>query len=328
MRVSEGELRKRLLAGWARRRPLWGEGRTSGFRWINRDGDGLSQVAVDWLAGLAVVSLYETLTPGEEEALVEAIAEVGRPLSVYLKRRPREAKRPASTCREQVAPSHPVWGTELHEHRVVENGLSFLVRPGQGLSFGLYFDARDARAWLQEVAPDSRVLNCFSYTCAFGVAAVAGGSRRVVNVDLSRKVLDWGRSNARLNGQDADASEYLTGDVFDWLRRFRRRGQSFDRVVLDPPSHSTASGRVFRVADDYPALVEAAAAVVSPGGLLLCAANQVTLGRSEFERRLFAGLHRLGRRGRVTARLGASSVDFPCSPGQRPALKVVILELH
>src|SRR5207248_9319272 len=101
-------------------------------------------------------------------------------------------------------------------------------------SVGLYLDAREVRAWVREHAAGKLALNCFSYTCGYAVAALAGGARRVVNVDISRRVLDWGAENAELNGQAVSRRDYIAGDVFEWLDRFAKKGEVFDLVILDP----------------------------------------------------------------------------------------------
>lgn len=301
---------------------------TTAYRVVNGEADGLSGVTVDWFDGVAVVSLYHSLQPAEEDALVEAVGAALRPRSVYLKRRPREARVVATTQRAAVAPETPAFGEAVSELPVKEGGLAYWIRPGQGLSVGLYLDMRDTRRWVREHARDRTVLNCFAYTCAFAVAARAGGATRVVNVDLSRKVLDWGRQNAQLNGQPAPPADYLAGDVFEWLRRLARRGERMDLVILDPPSFATSKRGAFSAATDYPRLAEAAAGVVGQGGILLACCNLATLTTERFEEAVALGLGRVGRRARRVGRLGASPVDFPTPPGARSPLKVVALELE
>jgi 23S rRNA (cytosine1962-C5)-methyltransferase len=316
-------LAERFRRASARRAPLREDPGTTAFRLVNGEGDGAPDVTVDWFDGVAVLSAYDEPAPGEERERLAAAAEAFSPRAVYLKRRPREARVEATTRKAHVAPDAPAWGSEVPELDVLENGLRFRIRPGQGLSVGLYLDMRDTRALVRSAAQGRTVLNCFAYTCGFGVAAVAGGAERAVNVDLSRRVLDWGEQNARLNGQSPRREDHLSGDVFEWLRRFAKKGQRFDMVILDPPSFATSRGTRFSAAKDYPRLVAAAAPVLGDRALLVACCNLADLEPRRFEGQVRAGL---GRPARVVARLGASELDFPRAPERLPALKVLVLE--
>lgn len=316
----------RIAAAAKAREPLR-SGETTAYRLINGEADGLPDVTLDWFDGVGVVSLYALLDPDEEAALVDAVGAALAPRSLYLKRRPREARVVANTQRDKLAPEIPVFGEPVPERVVRENGLSFLIRPPQGLSVGLYLDMRDTRQWVREHAKGRTVLNCFSYTCGFAIAARAGGAVRAVNVDLSRRVLDWGIENARLNGQPAERQDHIASDVFQWLGRMARREERIDLVIVDPPSFSTSKRGAFSAASDYPRLAEAAAKVVAGGGSLVACCNLSNLTAERFEAMVQRGLTKAGRRSRKVSRLGASTIDFPALPGIAPALKVLVVEL-
>ena len=140
-------------------------------------------------------------------------------------------------------------------------------------------------------APARPCSNCFAYTCAFSVAAAAGGAR-TTSVDLSRRSLDWGRENFRLNDLDPAAGhEFFAGDVFDHLRRFGKQRRRFDAVLLDPPTFSRdRKGRVFRVEDDFGTLAALAVPLLAPGGVLLCSSNARTFTATGFRRMILSAL--------------------------------------
>lgn len=155
-----------------------------------------------------------------------------------------------------------------------EHGVTYEVSFESGYSQGIFLDQRLNRRLVRErVAVDDRVLNTFSYSCAFSVAAALGGAT-TTSVDLSKNYLEWGKRNFALNDVETDAHYFTRGDAFDWLRRWAKSGVRFDGVVLDPPTFSrNAKGKVFRVEKDFSELVELGRSVVNPGGWMLCSTN-------------------------------------------------------
>ena len=308
-----------------RRAGLFASGQTTCARVVHDAADGAPDVTVDWFDGVAVMSLYRSFTPDEEQQRVQAVATALTPRAIYLKRRPREARVVATTERDVLSPPLPVHGEPVDHVDVRESGLLFRIRPGQGLAVGLYLDMRETRMWLRQRVHGRTVLNCFAYTCAFGVYAHAGGARRAVNLDLSRRVLEQGEENLALNGVPPDRRDHIAGDVFDWLGRFTKKGETFDVIVLDPPGFSTSRTGAFSAKRDYAKLVERAAPVLSPGGTLLACCNVADLEGPRFEAMVHKGLAAAGRSGQVIERLHPSEVDFPPHPSSPTDLKVVAL---
>jgi 23S rRNA (cytosine1962-C5)-methyltransferase len=244
--------------------------------------------------------------------------------TAYVKVHPPTATRLSAEERRLLASDEPVWGDARGEEAVVENGVSYLVRPRMGLSVGLFLDMREVRDWLRARSEGHSVLNLFAYTCSLGVCASMAGARRVVNVDVSRSYLDWGKANYAANGLAVDGRDFIYGDAFDWLNRFTRRSQAFDVVIVDPPSFSSTP---FSVTRDYPRLVAAAARVVAPTGVLLAATNHAQTPDARFDAWLREGLTAASRNAREVSRWHEPSVDFPVARGERPYLKVRALEL-
>lgn len=289
---------------------------TTCYRWLDEE---LPGVTVDRFNSVAVLSLYTDTA--DEQAIAEALAATAGIEAVYVKRRPREARKLANEASEALAPPLPLIGKPVEALTVTEQGTRFEIRPGNGLSVGLYLDARDARAWVKANAGGRTVLNTFAYTCGFSVSARLGGAKRTVNVDASRKVLDWGERNCALNGLPTLRFDFISGDTFDWLARFAKKGEKFDLVILDPPGFATTKSSRFTAERDYHRLAAAAQRVVSPGGLLLAMCNVEQSARA-FEDQLTHGL--VGRKVTEVTRFGASAVDFR----QPSALRCHVLELR
>lgn len=298
------------------------------YRLIHRAGDGFPDVAVDKFAHVLVAHLYDTAARVEPPLnLLRGLARQSGASAVYVKRRPTQASRLSETERTALAPTLPLIGEPVDEVVVQENGLKFLIRPGAGLSVGLFLDMRELRAWVREQARGKTVLNCFAYTCGFGVAALAGGATRAVNVDAAKAYLEWGKQNVHLNGFTPAPTDFIMGEVFDWLNRFGKRGQTFDIVVIDPPPYSTTKETRFSLQRDYAELVARAARVTTPGGWLIACANAEEFSLASFQTRLRAGLDQA----RITARLvhlwHEPDTDFPVTPGEKPYLKIGVIKI-
>lgn len=169
-------------------------------------------------------------------------------------------------------PAALIAGEEPGEITVQENGLSYLVEPAGGYSSGLFLDQRLNRQWVTGLGA-KRMLNLFAYTCSFTVCAASAGAE-TCSVDASKRVLGTGRRNLELNGIDpADGHRFLADDAMKVVPRLLKRGETFDLIVLDPPTFGRADGRVFRIEKDLPPLVRDCFEILDPGGWMLVSCN-------------------------------------------------------
>lgn len=190
---------------------------------------------------------------------------------------------------------------------VREHNLNFKVNLDEGLNCGLFLDMRHNRTMVQEACKGKKVLNCFAYTCSFGVYARAGGAGEVVNTDISRKVLERGRDNYALNDFSLAERELVKADSTFYLKRALKKGHSFDVIILDPPSFARHGTQVFQVRRNLPPLIAMAVAVLNPGGKLLISTNYSEISYADLEDMLARNLN--GRRVGRIQRLGQDE-DF------------------
>ena len=332
MMQTPDALRALLRLASARRVPLAADPDTSIYRLINGAADGLPGLTVDHYGGALVAAIYDAdgampprPMPG---ALAEILAETTGADAIYVKYRPREAGRIADNQLATLAPAQPIYGPNLGEFVAREEGLAYVIRPGEGLSTGLFPDMREGRARVRAWAAGRRVLNTFAYTCGFGVAAAAGGAQRVLNLDLSKPVMEWGQANYRANGFEPDPHDFVFGDVFDWLARLVKRGDHFDLVILDPPGFSRTKSRAFSAARDYGELAGLAARVTAPGGSILACCNVVELSWRSFRERVLAGIAAAGRTPEVKGVYHEPALDFPTSMRGESYLKMALVEVQ
>lgn len=191
----------------------------------------------------------------------------------------RELVRKASDQKPAVL----IAGEEPGEITVQENGLSYLVEPAGGYSTGLFLDQRLNRQWVTSLGA-KRVLNLFAYTCSFTVCAGSAGAE-TCSVDAAKRVLGTGRRNLELNGIDpTEGHRFLADDAMKVVPRLLKRGETFDLIVLDPPTFGRADGRVFRIEKDLPPLVRGCFELLEPGGWMLVSCNYAEWGAAELRK--------------------------------------------
>ena len=239
---------------------------TNAFRLINAEGDFLPGVIVDSYAGYLVAQISTAGMERLREPLVQALAEEVQPPGILLR---NDA---SSRAREGLRREAPIvaFGEVPERIEIREQGLRFLVDTWQGQKTGFFLDQREKRLALQKYAPGRRVLNCFSYTSAFGVyAAAASPETRVASVDVSASALEAARANFALNSLDPARHEFLAEDVFDYLEAASTRGESFEIVILDPPAFAKSQGARSQALRAYRRLNTLGVRVLAPGGILL-----------------------------------------------------------
>jgi 23S rRNA (cytosine1962-C5)-methyltransferase len=223
-----------------------------------------------------------------------------------------------------------------------ENGIRFEVSFGQGYSVGLFLDQRDNRrrlltghvaAGFQLYPTIGRenggptVLNAFAYTCGFSVCAAKAGAL-TTSLDLSKGYLEWGKRNFVSNDLDPAEHEFIYGDVFDWLKRLRKKNRLFDVVLLDPPtfSQSKHSG-VFRAERDYGKLVAMALPLLRPEGVLFASTNASEWAPEAFLERVEESA-RAAERKILQQHYVPQPPDFPISRAEPGYLKTIWMRLR
>lgn len=311
-----------------------GPRRTTAFRLVNEEGDALPGLAVDVYGDHLVAQLHVSEIwddPARRERVLDALGSLGFD-GVYLKLRPKQANVLVETRRDDLAPSEPVRGAAApREVEIFEEGVPYLVRLGDGLSTGIFLDQRDNRRLVRELAAASpRVLNLFSYTCAFSLVAALGGAAQTTSVDASLAALERGRASFVHAGVPVGPGSphvFAAEDAFAWLARAGVKGARFDLVVLDPPSYSSTKKRRFVAESDYGELVASAARVLAPGGKILACCNHRGMSRGRL-RRLVADGAKEAKRDIVQMKDLGEASDFLPPPGRDPNMKSVLLTLR
>jgi len=128
---------------------------------------------------------------------------------------------------------------------------------------------------VQEHSEEKCVLNLFSYTCGFSIAAIEGGAQSVLNVDMSSPALNVGRMNHRLNQHDLKKVKFEKLNIFNSFGRLKKRGP-FDLLICDPPTLQKGSVDIKR---DYPKIMRRLDQFMAPSSTLILCLNAPELGR-------------------------------------------------
>jgi 23S rRNA (cytosine1962-C5)-methyltransferase len=164
----------------------------------------------------------------------------------------------------------------------LENSLKYRLNFLNNQNIGFFPDMKIGREFVRDNAQGKKVLNLFAYTCPFSVAAIAGGAKSVVNVDMSKGALSTGRENHRLNALDPRSSQYMPYNILNSWSRIRKAGP-YDLIIIDPPSFQKGS---FAATSDYAKIIRRLKELAADSCTVLSALNAPELG-TEFIRTLF-----------------------------------------
>lgn len=279
-----------LLTAWSSRQSLLRSGENTACRLFHGAGDGIDGLVIELLNDVMVVQMYPGHQLPVDEQLRPAIDRLSRQVGAQAVYRkvfvPDRAEVPTDIAAMHGNPQ-PWIGEAVEPDIIVREGnLRFMVRPYDGFSVGLFLEHRDNRRRIQSLAAGRRVLNLFSYTCSFSVAAAMGGAVHVSSVDVSKRYLEWGKRNFELNRISTEGHLFFCSDTIDFYDRARRQKRRYDLIVLDPPTFSRLRRpkRTFVLDEQLPALVAGAMDLLDPGGFLLLATNHRQINMERLER--------------------------------------------
>lgn len=258
-----------------------------------------------------LVTRFGEVAPEEQAALTAALqarqAQIApdRPLNAVLQ-----------TRHEGRSETMLLAGSVPDPHVVTEDGAKYRIHLQRGQNHGLFLDMAEGRRWVRAHAHGAKVLNLFAYTCAFSVAAMQGGAREVINLDMAQGALTTGQQNHQLNGFTSGA-KFLAHDLFSSWGKVTRMGP-YDLVIADPPSYQKGS---FVATKDWPRLLRRLPDLLKPGGRALLCLNAPEIPEAYLREQLAAEAPTMV----MERRLDNPPVFVDVSPDR--ALKVMVASL-
>lgn len=278
------------------------------YRLIHAESDGLPGLIVDRYGDVIVAQVntagMDILWPHIESALKTFV----KPKAIVLKN--DTSAREMEGLEQGIRVVHgalPEKGLQI-----IENETPFHVDVMEGQKTGWFFDQRDNRAWVAELAKEGSLLDVFCHTGGFGVTAGKAGAESVTFVDSSAPALEMAEKNAVLNGIQKKC-QTIEGKAFDVMERLAHLGKPFDVVAVDPPAFIKSRKDMASGLKGYQKLARLAAPLVQKGGFLFFASCSHHAGVNELADAVTEGLAKSGRPFQLVKTAGAAP-DHPVHP--------------
>lgn len=273
---------------------------TTAFRLFNQEGDGFGGLTVDLYGDYAVFSWYNSYVYQIRKVISEAFRQVfPEVLGTYEKIRFKGLDYESAHVYGQEAPDF---------FTVLENGVLYQVFMNDGLMTGIFLDQHEVRGSLVDgLAMGKSLLNMFSYTAAFSVAAAMGGASQTTSVDLAKRSRELSQAHFQANGISTDDHRFIVMDVFEYFKYAKRKGLTYDVIVLDPPSFARNKKQTFSVAKDYHKLISQSLEILNPEGIIIASTNAANVSRQKFTEQIDKGF--VGRSYQILNKYGLPA-DF------------------
>ncbi len=277
------------------------------YRLVHSEGDGLPGLTIDRFGEICVVQITTVGMEKLLDTIVAALKKVVAPGCIVLR-----ADAPIRTLEGLELYVRAVDGEAPHRLGVEENGARYFADPASGQKTGWYYDQRDNRAFLAQLAKGKTMLDAYCYSGGFAIAAARAGAKDITGIDSSAPALALAEDAAAVNGV-VKLCRFLKADVFEELERLSAKGERFDVVSADPPPFVKSRKALEVGAKAYRKLARLASAVTAENGVLLLASCSHNMPLERFASECAIGIARSGRRASLIRQAGAGP-DHPSHP--------------
>ncbi|WP_425284714.1 class I SAM-dependent rRNA methyltransferase [Fictibacillus solisalsi] len=277
-KINQSFFEKKIKAAFESRQRFFDDPNTTAFRVFNGEGDGIGGLTIDYFDGYYVINWYSEGIYQFKGEVLQSLQMVADYKGVYEKKRFAEKG-------SYIEDDDFVAGERAQFPLIVkENGIHFATYLNESAMVGVFLDQRDVRKAIRDkYANGKKVLNTFSYTGAFSVAAALGGAEKTTSVDLANRSRSKTQEQFTINGLDYEAHDIIVEDVFHYFKYAVRKKLLFDLVILDPPSFARSKKHTFSAGKDYPALLEQAIAITEKNGVIVASSNCSTFDMKKFK---------------------------------------------
>ena len=250
------------------RKHLFGSPDTTAFRVFNGEGDGIGGLTIDYFDGYYLMNWYSEGIYSFRKSIIEALTTSTAVKGLYQKKR-------FDSAGKYIEEDDFVTGEQATFPLLIkENGVNYAVYLNEGAMVGIFLDQREVRRRIMEnYALGKTVLNTFSYTGAFSVAAAMGGATKTTSVDLANRSLEKTIEQFSVNHLDFEAHDIRVMDVFRYFKYAKKNELTFEMVILDPPSFARSKKNTFRAEKDYTNLLKETIDITAEKGIIVASTN-------------------------------------------------------
>ena len=205
--------------------------------------DDYNYLVIDNLNDILLATLFQEIPQDIEKQIINVLEEVYEEKqfkSLVLQRRYKKDN--LNEVLKGIVPKDSI---------AIENALKYKIN-FSNQNIGIFPDMKVGREYIQSICKDKNILNLFSYTCAFSVAAISAKASKVVNVDMAKGALTTGRENHHLNNLDTKKVKFMPYDILKSWSRIKKEGP-YDIIIIDPPTLQKGS---FEATKDYEKIIK------------------------------------------------------------------------
>ncbi len=205
--------------------------------------DDYNYLVIDSLNDILLATLFQEIPQDIEKQIINVLEEVYEEKhfkSLVLQRRYKKDN--LNEVLKGIVPKDSI---------AIENALKYKIN-FSNQNIGIFPDMKVGREYIQSICKDKNILNLFSYTCAFSVAAISAKASKVVNVDMAKGALTTGRENHHINNLDTKKVKFMPYDILKSWSRIKKEGP-YDIIIIDPPTLQKGS---FEATKDYEKIIK------------------------------------------------------------------------
>ncbi|MEI5909654.1 class I SAM-dependent rRNA methyltransferase [Bacillus spongiae] len=276
--LDQALFERKLSLAVKKRKKFFDDKDTTAFRLFNGEGDGIGGLTIDHFEGYYVITWYSEGIYKFKEEILKSVSNVVDYKGIYQKKR-------FAGKGQYIEEDDFVMGEQAEFPLIVkENGIKFATYLNDGAMVGVFLDQREVRKRIRDYYANGKsVLNTFSYTGAFSVAAALGGATKTTSVDVAKRSLSKTIEQFSVNEIDYESQQIIVEDVFQYYKYAGKKHHKFDMVILDPPSFARTKKTTFSAAKDYPKLLAQSIDLTNDNGVIVASTNCSAFDMKKFK---------------------------------------------
>jgi len=267
---------KKFREALALREKVYTSYETNAYRLVHGESDGLPGLIVDRFNKAVVLQAFSAGMDVHLPLICDALQELLNPAVIIVRNESPLRELEGLTLYKDVVRGD----RSATKQTIFDADITFEVDLFEGQKTGFFLDQRENRRVVRKFAEGAEVLDVFTNDGGFALNALYGGARSAIMIDASKEALHRAERNAQLN----TFSEYslVAADAFDTLDQMVESKESFDLVVLDPPSFTKSRKNLPGALKAYKRLNKLGLELLRNGGFLATASCSHHVSEEDF----------------------------------------------